>query len=83
MKSAHDGAVERAADEMIVVVATTGLGTYYRLGSTVTVRGGSGDHWLCLTCQGFDRYELGQHKGCAHIQRVKKWAADHPVERAA
>lgn len=76
----HDTAVERAGDEMIERGVETNLGIYYRLGRKITVRGGSGDHWLCLTCTGQDRYELGTHKGCVHIQRVKRWAAAHPVQ---
>jgi hypothetical protein len=83
MKSAHDIAVERADDEMIQVIAETALGVYYQIGRKITVRGGSGDHWLCLTCTGQDRYEMGEHKGCVHIQRVKLWAADHPQQAAA
>lgn len=68
----------RATDDMIERGVETALGIYYRLGQKITVRGGSGDHWLCLTCTGHDRYETADHKGCAHIQRVKLWAADHP-----
>lgn len=60
-------AVERAGDEMIERITETDLGVYYRLGNKVTVRGGGGGHWLCLTCQGRDRYELGDHEGCVHI----------------
>lgn len=80
LKGAHTAAIEKAGDEMIERVTETGLGVYYRLGNKITVRGGSGDHWLCLTCSGQDRYELGDHKGCVHIQRVKRWAADHPTQ---
>lgn len=81
--SSHEVAVVKSDDEMIQVVAETTLGIYYQIGKKITVRGGSGDHWLCLTCTGPDRYETGEHKGCVHIQRVKKWAADHPVQAAA
>lgn len=80
----HDTAIERAGDEMIVRGVETTLGTYYRLGSKITVRGsGTGNHWLCLTCQGLDRWADKDRKGCAHIERVRRWAADHPEQEAA
>jgi hypothetical protein len=76
-------AIQQAGDEMIERVADNALGIYYRIGQKITVRGGSGDHWLCLTCTGPDRYETSEHEGCVHIQRVKRWASDHPMEAAA
>ena len=77
MKGRQKFAVEHARDDMIERMTETDLGVYYRVGNKVTVRGGRGGHWLCLTCQGRDRYELGDHEGCVHIQRVKRWVADH------
>jgi hypothetical protein len=79
----HNTAVERAGDEMIERGPETSLAQYFRIGINITVSERVSGGWLCHTCTGMDRYELGDHKGCAHIQRVKKWAADHPVERAA
>ena len=71
-----DTEVLRISDDFICLATETEMGRYYRLGNKITVRG-SGSHWLCLTCTGPDRYEQGEHKGCAHIQRVKRWVADH------
>lgn len=79
----HDLAVERCGDEMIERFRETSLAVYYAIGRKITVTERTSGGWLCHTCTGFDRYELGEHKGCVHIQRVKKWAADHPAEEAA
>jgi hypothetical protein len=78
----HTSAVERAGDEMIERFAETDLAVYYRIGLKITVSERTSGGWLCHTCTSQDRYEIGEHKGCAHIQRVKKWAADHPQEQA-
>jgi hypothetical protein len=83
MKSAHDVAIEQAGDEMIERGPETAIAQYFRIGTKITVSERVSGGWLCGTCTGPDRYELGEHKGCVHIQRVKLWAADHPVERVA
>lgn len=78
----HDLAVERSADEMISVGATSTLGTYYRIGQKITVRV-SGNHLLCLTCQGPDRWADKERKGCVHCERMRRYVADHPIQEAA
>lgn len=79
----HDTAVERCGDEMIERVTITDLAIYYTIGKKISVSERTSGGWLCGTCTGNDRYELGDHKGCVHIQRVKRWALDHPMEVAA
>jgi hypothetical protein len=32
-----------------------------------------GDMYMCGTCQGTDRWQSGEHKGCAHIQRIVRF----------
>jgi hypothetical protein len=79
----HDTAVERSADEMIQRITENSIAVYYRIGQKITVSERVSGGWLCHTCTGNDRYELGDHEGCVHIQRVKRWATDHPMEVAA
>lgn len=81
MKSAHEIAIEQADDDMIVRDVETSIAQYYRVGKKITVSERVSGGWLCGTCTGPERYELGQHKGCVHIARTKKWAAEHPVQR--
>lgn len=76
-------AVRECDDEMIERMTETSIAEYFRVGKKVTVSRRISGGWLCGTCPGQDRYELDQHKGCAHIQRVKRWVADHPAEIAA
>jgi hypothetical protein len=66
---------------MIELIAENDMARYFAIGKKITVSERVSGGWLCHTCTSQDRYELGEHKGCSHIQRVKKWAADHPVER--
>jgi hypothetical protein len=76
----HAQAVAQAPDEMIGKYAENSHAVYYRIGQKITVSERTSGGWLCHTCTGHDRYELDDHKGCVHIQRVKRWAADHPQE---
>lgn len=75
----HATEVLKADDDKIQFDVETSLGRYYRVGKKIAVRN-SGPHWLCLTCQGNDRWENlnshPEHKGCVHIQRVKEWVED-------
>lgn len=79
-KGAAKRAIEQCPDEAIEFLITTDLGSYYvmiMMAKRTTVRH-SGPHWLCLTCTDPMRYELHDHKGCPHIQRMKRYVADHP-----
>lgn len=79
----HDLAIDRCSDEMIKVGMTTALGTYHYIGSPpITVRV-SGNHLLCLTCQGLDRWADKERKGCVHCERIRRFVADHPEQGVA
>lgn len=44
----------------------------YAIGKvSVCYRGG--DSYLCGTCQGIDRFQNAEHRGCAHIRRIVKY----------
>jgi ferredoxin len=81
-KGAAKRAIEQCPDELIELTTTSDLGTYYMMMKKTTVRH-SGPHWLCLTCTDSTRYETADHKGCVHIQRLKKYVADHPEQQVA
>jgi hypothetical protein len=78
-----DAAILNAPDDVIERFTESDLAVYYRIGLAISVSERTSGGWLCGTCTGPDRYELGEHKGCVHIQRVKKWAADHPQQEVA
>lgn len=79
----HDSEVARSSDDMIERITETSIAEYFAIGKKITVSARVSGGWLCHHCTGQDRYELGEHKGCVHIQRVKRWEADHRVEVAA
>lgn len=78
-------AIRELPDELIERVKETDLACYYRIAVTpaVTVTDRVSGTWLCHTCQTQDRWSDDDRKGCVHIQRVKRWAADHPQQEAA
>lgn len=78
----HDLAIDRCSDEMISVGVTTALGTYYHIGQKITVRVG-GNHLLCLTCSGPDRWADKERTGCCHVERIRRFVADHPEQGVA
>jgi hypothetical protein len=54
------------------------------LGKKVTYAVAAVAHWLCLTCTGSTiATSSADHEGCVHIQRVKRYGADHPEQQAA
>ena len=83
VKSSHEIAVERSDDEMIERMRDTELATYYRLGKKITVSHRLTGTWLCHTCGWPHNYAKDEVKGCAHIIRVQRYAAENPVEAAA
>lgn len=78
----HATEVMKASDDKIERMRETDLAVYYAIGRKITVSDRTSGSWLCHTCTGQDRYEKDDHKGCVHIQRVKRWATDHPIEVA-
>jgi hypothetical protein len=66
-----------APDEMIREYPARDSGVIdYAIGKvSVTWRGG--ESYLCGSCQGNDRWQNAEHKGCAHIARIVKYRAEH------
>lgn len=80
-KAKNSAQIAACADDAIARVTETSLAVYYRIGKNVTVSHRGRDRWLCHTCNGNDRWQNSEHRGCAHIRRVERWAADHPQQR--
>jgi len=74
----HATELALAPDEMVRVYPPRQSGYIdYGIGKiSVCWRGGG--TYLCGTCQGNDRYQTPEHKGCAHIQRIVRYRAEHP-----
>lgn len=68
MKSAHEIAVERSDDQMILLRNVTESGKhYYSVGQKVTVVWYGSDRYVCLTCH----VNL-----CCHTERVRRLRED-------
>ena len=69
--------IAAASDEMIREYAPRESGYIdYAIGKvSVTWRGG--DFYLCNTCQGPDRWQSREHRGCPHIKRIVKYREEH------
>lgn len=79
----HATEIAAAADEMIREYPAREESGYidYAIGRvSVCYRGGNS--YLCGTCQGNDRWQNAEHKGCAHIQRIVKYREEHADARA-
>lgn len=81
--SSHDVAVVKSNDDMIELIAENDMARYFAIGKKITVSERVSGGWLCHTCTSQDRYELDDHKGCSHIQRVKRYVEEHPTKAAA
>jgi hypothetical protein len=68
-----------ASDEQIRVYPPRERSGYvdYAIGKlSVTWRGG--DLYMCNTCQGPDRWQNSDHRGCKHIARIVRYREEHP-----
>lgn len=83
MRPRHAFAVEKSGDDMIREFPPRESGVVdYLIGNKISVTWRGGERYLCGTCQGTNRYQTADHKGCVHIQRIVRYRAEHS-ERVA
>jgi hypothetical protein len=75
----HATEVRDTPDEMIRVYERESGIVDYMIGNRVSVSWRGGESYLCGTCQGNDRWQNADHKGCAHIERIVRYRAEHPA----